>query len=100
MATVGFIEDKDGWWIAKDPNATKDYELDFGDWLKDGDALATADWTVPAPLEQVNQGLTATLAFVTIGGGVIGQTYEIVAHITTANGLIDDKSFRLVIRES
>ena len=34
----------------KDPDATLDYTVEWGEWLGDGDTVSTATWTVPDDL--------------------------------------------------
>jgi hypothetical protein len=96
---TGFQFDDQGAWIAKDPNANKDYTINFGPWL-DGDTIDTVVWTVPDDLVKENEGNTPTTAFVEISGGELGKNYIINAHIVTVDGHEEDKSFRLVIREN
>jgi hypothetical protein len=98
----GFNEDAEGFWIAKDPSAIKDYTLDFTKWLVDGDVIDTVVWTVPADVIKVDEGIRPgnLKAWVKIGGGDLGKNYMITAHVVTAQAREDDKSFRLVIRES
>lgn len=100
---IGFKYDKAGAWIEKDPNATKNYAIDFaaeGDsFLQDGDTLATVDWTVPAPLVKTNENIANSKAIVWLSGGVVGASYNVNCHFETVNGIIDDRSFRVVIKE-
>lgn len=99
----GFRFDKLGAFIEKDPNAKKNYEIDFaseGDsFLQDGDTLFSAVWNVPAPLVKESQALTPTKAIVWLSGGVVGSSYNVVCSIVTTNGIADDRSFRVVIKE-
>ncbi len=100
---LGFKFDKNGPYIEKDPNAVKNYSIDFaaeGDsFLIGGDTLATVDWNVPAPLVKTNEGKTATVATVWLSGGVSGASYTVTCHFTTVDGITDDRSFRVVIKE-
>lgn len=103
MDKPGFKFDKDGAWIVKDPNSTKDYQIDFateGDsFLIDGDTLVAVDWTVPAGIVKETDVFTNTTATIWLSGGTVGVSYSIVCHFTTANGIIDDRTFRVVIKQ-
>lgn len=100
---LGFKYDKNGPYIEKDPNATKDYAIDFaaeGDsFLIDGDTLVSAVWTVPAGLNKVNELMHATKPKVVLSGGTLATSYLVNCRITTANGIVDDRSFRVIIKE-
>jgi hypothetical protein len=96
---TGFQFDNEGAWIAKDPNASKDYTLNFGPWLN-GDVITAVAFDVPAGLTIENEGHTDTTAFIELSGGTLGKNYIINAHITCLSGNEEDKSFRLVIREN
>lgn len=95
----GFNQDAEGYWIAKDPNAVKNYTLDFSLWLEPGDSLIQATWDIPTGLDNVAETLTATKAIVRIGGGTLGKACLIKCHILTAFGHQDDRTFRMVIRQ-
>ena|SRR6476469_1167359 len=99
---IGFQKDEQGYWIIKDPNASKDYTIDYSKWLIDGDVITGVVWNVPAPLVSENEGISGgnTKVFVQLSGGEYGGSYPITAHITTAEGRSDDFTFRLIMRET
>jgi len=98
----GFKYDKDGAWIEKDPNAKKDYAIDFavpGDsWLIDGDTLESVTWSYPSGITYLSSSFSPTKATVWFGGGTDGISYTITCHIVTTQGREDDKSFRIVVK--
>ncbi len=100
---LGFKYDKNGPYIEKDPNAVKDYAIDFaaeGDsYLLNGDTLVSAVWTVPAGIVKTNELLEATKAKIWLSGGTVGVSYSIVCHFTTTSNIVDDRTFRVVIKE-
>lgn len=102
MTARGFQKDAAGDWIEKDPNAVLDYAVDWGaplnSWLA-GETIASVAWTVPAGLTQGAASNTNTVAQVRLSGGTVGQTYTVTCRITTSTGQIEDRSFRVVIRE-
>ena len=97
---TGFKTDAEGAYIVKDPQARKDYTVDWSRWLNAGDIIAAVQWTVEPGLNKHNEGKTDTTTFIELSGGEAGKAYVCVAHITTANGLEDEKSFRVVIRNN
>jgi hypothetical protein len=85
--------------FVKDPAARLDYTWDWSDWLADiADTISSATVTVP-------DGLTAAAAPVVddtavtqrISGGTIDDAYRMICQITTAGGLIDERSIYLTI---
>ncbi len=102
MTATGFQKDAAGDWIEKDPNAVLDYGLDWGvplkSWLA-GETIASVAWTVPPGLTQVSASNSDTVAKVRLSGGTVGVTYTITCRITTSTGQVEDRSFRVVIRE-
>ena len=85
-----------------------DYGFLFSDWLFDGDAIVSSVWTVPTPLTKRNEAVnltpitrcgrvhpanTATSVF--IAGGELDEDYIIVNKITTTQGRVVVRRFRL-----
>lgn len=62
------------------------------------DAITSVAWDVPAGLTSVSTANTDWTATVTISGGTAGTTYIVRCRITTDAGLVDDRSFRVVVR--
>lgn len=84
----------------KDPNANKDYPIDWTDWLAEiSDTISSVAWTVPAGITQTNQSNTTTRAVIWLSGGTLGTTYEIGCRITTAGGRIEDQTILVEIRK-
>jgi hypothetical protein len=76
----------------KDPASRLDYPIDWSDWLEDGDTITVSAWTVPAGITVATSSNTTTTATVWLTGGTLGQTYELVNHITTAAGREEDQT--------
>lgn len=83
----------------QDPAARLDYTWDWSEWLAEiTDTINSATVTVP-------EGLTAVGAPVVdggdvtqrISGGTLDEGYTMVCQITTAGGLIDERSIHLTI---
>lgn len=103
MAT-GFFQTIQGLTIVKDTEAQLVYTFDWVDWLPDGDSLSTASYTVsarandPDPLVKVASGITGTKTWVELSNGQEGKTYVVTAAITTTDGLIDRRNFRVKVQ--
>ncbi|GLC97854.1 hypothetical protein Tamer19_72630 [Cupriavidus sp. TA19] len=91
---------------AKDSDATLDYQVDWSAWLADGETIM-AD---PAPVITVDDGLTLNPGGKStseaggkvtfwLGAGTAGRTYTVACKITTSQGRVDQRSFRLPITQ-
>ena len=102
MAT-GYIQTTQGLQIEKDTEAQLVYTFDWVDWLPTGDTLSTANYTItarandPDPLIRVSQGIQGTKTYVELSNGQEGKTYIVTAAVTTADGLIDRRYFRVKV---
>lgn len=87
----------------KDPDAILDFPSNWADWLSGGDTITAATATVVGPnasdLTVESTSHTTTKAVAMVSGGVIGRSYTLTFHITTANGLEDDRSITIVCKE-
>lgn len=107
MSTItrtGFEQDTQGIWISKDPEAQLVYSFDWTEWLPTGDSVSTVSYTVqarandPAPVVRESQGVqSGTITYVELSGGQVGKVYTITAEVTTTDGLIDRRNFRVKI---
>ena len=84
----------------KDPAARLDYAWDWSAWLDEvDDTISSATVTAPAGLTAVGAPtVTDTAVTQRISGGSLDEAYTVVCQITTAGGLIDERSIRLTIR--
>jgi hypothetical protein len=105
ISQTGYQQDTQGSWIAKDPSAQLTYNMDWSDWMPDGDTITSATYALqvrandPAPLVKVNAGFDSQidLTYVVLRGGQVGKVYTVTATITTNLGLTDRRSFRLKV---
>lgn len=101
----GFQQTLQGLTISKDTEAQLFYNFEWNEWLPTGDSLATANYTItarandPDPLAKVSQGISGTKTYVELSNGSSGKTYTVTAAITTTNGLIDRRSFRVKVED-
>ncbi|MFF7476569.1 hypothetical protein [Streptomyces sp. NPDC008092] len=87
--------------FAKDPAALLDYSWDWSDWLADtADTISSATVTVPSGLTAVGSPVIGdTLVTQRVSGGALNVSYRMVCQITTAGGLIDERSIYLAIAD-
>lgn len=78
----------------KDPQATLNYGWDWTDWLG-SDVIVASTWIVSSGLTLVNQSFTDKTTAVMVSGGASGQSYDLVNHIITAQGLEDERTISL-----
>ena len=101
--TTGFVQTTQGLQIDKDTEARLTYTFDWVDWLPTGDTLSTVDYTIaarvndPDPLVRVSQGIQGAKTYVQLRDGQEGKTYVVTAAITTTDGLIDRRYFRVKV---
>jgi hypothetical protein len=85
----------------KDPNAKLDYQLDWSDWLADGENIANLSITVSG-LTSETSVFTTTTTTAWVSGGVVGVDGSINYRVTTDSaplGRIDDRTLLLTIAE-
>ena len=83
----------------KDPQAKVDYQIDWSAWLG-SDTILTSTWTVPTGLTKVSDSHDDTTTTIVLSGGSVGSIYEVVNHIVTASGgLEDDRTLRIMIEQ-
>lgn len=89
--------------LLKDPQATLDYEVDWGAEYLSLDAIATSDWEV-SPVE--TGGLTIDgssadliIATVKVSGGVPGHVYRLHNRVELVSGRSDRRSILLRVEQ-
>jgi hypothetical protein len=101
--TTGFYQTIQGLTIEKDPEAQLTYTLDWVNWLPAGDSLSAVDFTIaarvndPDPLLEVSSGLQGTKTYIELSDGQEGKTYNVTAEVTTTDGLVDRRFFRVKV---
>jgi hypothetical protein len=101
--TTGYVQTTQGLQIEKDTEARLTYTFDWVDWLPAGDTLSTVTYTVsarandPDPLVRVSSGIQGSKTYVELRDGQEGKTYIVTAAITTTDGLIDRRYFRVKV---
>ena len=84
----------------KDPDATLDYQFDWGsEWLGT-DTIATSTFSVsPNSITIETTTNTTTTATVWLSGGAAGTVYSIKNRVVTASGRVDERTIKLKIKE-
>lgn len=99
----GFYQTNYGLEIDKDVEAQLSYTFNWSDWLDAGDTIATVVYTVaarrndPTPITIESSGLadSNTDTYVELAGGQADKTYIVTCKVTTTDGLIDRRNFRV-----
>lgn len=98
----GFKRDIAGSWITKDPAATLVYTLDWSEWLPTGATITASTVTVStitgdaAPLTRVSNGISGgDKTYAELSGGTAGNLYTVTTTVTTSDGEIDRRRYRV-----
>jgi hypothetical protein len=71
--------------------------------VPDGDALAESTWSTPdagiVVIDDSTRDGDVVTVWVKFTGAVVGETYSVINHITTAAGREDDQTIRLKIKQ-
>ena len=86
-------------WPDKDPDAYKDFALDWSAMLQEGETITDATWSIPADLTASGQTVSGGLAVVWLAGGLAGQSYPCMCQITTSRGMIDQRTVHIKVKE-
>lgn len=103
MSHTGFEQSTSGLWIAKDPQAKLTYTFDWTDWLQNSDIITACEYSIqnrvndPQPLVDEGYAFNDARTYISLSGGQVGKTYLVSAKITTQNGLMDRRNFRVQV---
>ena len=88
--------------IDKDPEASLTYTLDWSEWLEVNDIISMAEFSIqarsndPAPLINADSGIVdGTKTYINVEGGQLYKLYTVSVKVTTSNGLIDKRNFKV-----
>lgn len=86
--------------FTKQPSEVVDYDVDYSEWLTDGDNVDSATVT-PSPA-----GLTIDSTFINdprvkiwVSGGTNGITYKLTVTMTTVEGRIKQDEFKVKVKD-
>lgn len=83
----------------KQPGDTLDYDIDFSEWLVDGDRLMAATAEVPDGLSVGDVEVIPPLVKIWLSGGLDGVSYPVKVTVTTTEGRIKTETFQLRVAE-
>lgn len=98
---TGFLRDQQGNYIAKDPDASLQYGVDWSQWLTAGDNLFSSTWTVETTgtnaITYTSPFILDNVALVTLENGQAGTIYTVANTIVTDEGWSDTRRFRVKV---
>lgn len=87
----------------KDPNSTRKYTIDWTKWLSKcaevAQDISASSWIVPDGLELLDESFSAKKTVIWLRGGTIGAHYDVVNHITAADGQTEDSTLEIIIKQ-
>jgi len=85
----------------KSPPDQTDYDIDFSEWLPDGDTITSADATVEpdGELAVASVSITDQTVKVWLNGGLDGETYTVTLIVGTAGGRTKEICFKIRVKE-
>lgn len=82
----------------KDPSARRDYGWTWT--LEQDDRITASQWLDVDGLTLTESTHDDTRTTIWVAGGVVGKEYDVTNRVTTEQGRVDEKSFRLRIVET
>lgn len=91
-------------YFVKDPQATLDYIINWGDNWLGTDTISASTWTLPSnmahpQLVKVTDTFDNDKATVWLSSGTVGTSYDVINRITTAGGRTDERTIVLAVRQ-
>lgn len=85
----------------KQPADQLDYDLDFSEWLADGDTITgtSAVSDVPTELVILSASVADQTVKIWVSGGLDGSTYKVTATVSTSQGRIKELDFKIRVRD-
>lgn len=94
------LNDGNGPYFVRDPRSNLAVKLDWAAWLaQEATTITGSVWEGATGLVLVGASFTTSQASVTVSGGAAGQSYTLRNTITCANGRIDSRSLRVVVKD-
>ena len=104
MSTItGYKQDTEGASIEQDRLANLTYSMEWADWLAVGQSLSAVAYTItaptynPTPMTISTSGISGTKTYVKLAAGTAGKIYTVTAAITTDDGSLDRRYFRVKV---
>lgn len=83
----------------KDPNSKLDYKFDWDTWLEGDETITNSEFIVSSGLTVESFSSTSRNTTVWLSGGRTGQIYNVTNRIVTSKARIEDRSFKLRVRD-
>ena len=100
---TGFKQDTYGSYIDKDPAAVLVYSLNWNDWIETNESVANSVMTVstisgdPNAMTIKSSGFTGNVTYAELQHGSAGNVYTVTNTITTSDGSVDARRFRVKV---
>jgi hypothetical protein len=100
---TGFKQDTYGSYIDKDPAAVLVYSLDWNDWIETNETVANSVMAVstisgdPNAMTIKSSGFTGNVTYAELQAGSAGNVYTVTNTITTTDGAVDARRFRVKV---
>lgn len=85
--------------VKKRPGDNLDYDVDFSDWLVDGDIIASGLAVSSGVVVVGDVEVMPTVVKVWLSGGESGETSNVTVTVTTGSGRIKEAVFAIRISE-
>jgi len=101
----GFLQTNTGLEIDKDTQAELTYTFEWSDWLETGDSVASVEYSVtarrndPTAVTISSSGVNGTKTYAVLAGGQAEKVYIVTAKVTTDDGLVDRRAFRVNVKD-
>lgn len=87
-------------WPDKDPDANKDYSVDWSAALATAETIEVSVWTASSPDLAIGlDDIKDAVCTVWLSGGVAGASYTVKNTITTHRGMIDERTVTIKVKE-
>ncbi len=83
----------------KDPQAILDYNIDWNDWLVNGDTISSSSWTLSTGITLQSSSVSNGITTAFISGGTIGTIYYATNRVDTTQGRRDERTITLVVED-
>jgi hypothetical protein len=86
--------------FSKQPVEVVDYDIDYSEWLTDGDNVQSATVSVaPSGLTIDSVLINDPRIKVWVSGGTNGSTYKLTVNATTADGRLKQDEFKIRVKD-
>lgn len=94
------VSDASGPYLVRDPRSRLPVSVDWSAWLtQEATTIASSVWSIETGMVVDTPSATTTVASIYVSGGAAGSTYVLRNTITTASGLIDSRSIRVIVKD-